>query len=145
MTCCDDKLFGNQIYIPLNKRLLEFGKDSSNPILMEQFSVTKLWIFTFLDKNDTICVDCISKIQIMVNWFEKFGLLKNPINNIKWIFEDDMSNNLICRDMGISKSPTHLLCDSDGKIIDIVTGFPDENWLDSNILPLVKPFNLITE
>lgn len=139
MACCDDKLFGNQIYVPLNKRLIEFGKDSTNPIFMEQFNVTTLWIFTFLNKDDIICVDCINKIQIMVAWFEKFGLLKNPVNNVKWIFEDDMLNNLICRDIGISKSPTHLFCNSDGNIIDIVTGFPDENWLDNNILPLVQP------
>lgn len=139
MDCCNGKTFGDQLYIPLNKRLLEFGKDSTNPILMEQFSTTSLWIFSFLDNNDTMCMDCIEKIQIMVSWFDKFGLLKNPINNVKWIFEDDMLNNLISRDLGMTKSPTHLICDSNGNIIDIVTGFPDENWLNKNILPLVKP------
>jgi hypothetical protein len=87
-------------------------------------------------------LDCIEKIQVMVAWFEKFGLLKNPVNNVKWIFEDNMSKNLICRDMGITKSPTHLICDSSGNIMDIVTGFPDENWLEKNILPLVQPLTM---
>lgn len=142
MTCCDGKTFGNQIYTPLNKRLLEFGKDATNPILMEKFSATSLWIFSFLDKSDMACLECIEKIQIMVAWFEKFGLLKNPVNNVKWIFEDDMTKNLICRDMGITKSPTHLICDSYGNIMDIVTGFPDENWLEKNILPLIQPLTM---
>lgn len=140
MGCCGKK-FGRQTYLPLNKRLLEYGTENTNTQLISKFSNTTLWMFTFIDPSE-MCVECTEKFQIMVDWFEKFGLLKNPVKNVKWIFEDDMKNNLICQDMGLQKSPTHLLCDSEGRILDIVVGFPEEEWLEKHLLPYVQPTSI---
>jgi hypothetical protein len=137
MTCCKDK-FGNALYLPINTRLLEMGKKSTAPELLEKYPDTAIWLFSFFNKKDVECPDCFLKFQNMVAWFDKFGLLKNPVNNIKWIFEDDMDNNLICRDMGLTKSPVHIICNKDGNILDVLLGFPDENWLKKFILPMVN-------
>jgi len=32
----------------------------------------------------------------------------------------------------------HLFCDENGKIFDIILGFPSTAWLDKYILPIVK-------
>ncbi len=133
--CCE-KTFGDQTYLPLNKRLIRFGEENTDPDLLEKFNNTTLWMFTFIDSTK-LCIECEQKFLVMLNWVQQFGLLKNPVNNVKWVVEDDMLNNLICRDIGIEKSPTHLLCDKMGNILDIVVGFPDEKWLEKYILPLV--------
>lgn len=144
MSCCRDK-FGNQLYVPLNTRLVNFGKESTAPELLEKFPDTHIWLFSFFDQKDTECPDCTIKFQEMIEWFEKFGLLKNPVNNVKWIFEDNIKSNLICRDVGITKSPTHLICNSDGNILDILQGFPDSEWLTKYMLPIVNQNRTIGE
>ncbi len=137
MPCCQDK-FGNGLYYPISTRLLEMGKTSTAPELFEKYPDTHIWLFSFLKKKDLECPDCTNKLQDMVAWFDKFGILKNPTRNLKWIFEDDMDNNMICKDIGLTKSPAHVICNKDGNIIDIVIGFPDETWLKKFILPLVN-------
>lgn len=136
MGCCDKAKSTNDIYVPLNQRLIQFAIDNTEYQLRKKFPTTKLYIFSFADFTKS-CGTCHEKFSEMVNWFHKYGVLENPINNVKWIFEDDMSKNLIADDIGLGKSPTHLFCDSNGNIIDIVPGFPSEEWLEKYILPLV--------
>ncbi len=135
MTCCDEKTFGSELYMPLNERLLDFGKKSSTPDILNNFPNTFVWLFTFCKKTDLDCFDCLEKFQIMVNWFNKYNLLKNPVNNLKWIFDDNIEENNICLDIGITNSPTHIITDKDGNIMNIVLGFPDEDWLNKYLLP----------
>jgi hypothetical protein len=137
MSCCGEKNFGNQLYKPLNRRLLDFGTDSTQKELLDQFPDTHIWLFSFFDKADLECQDCTSKLKSMVSWVEKYGLLSNPVRNMKWIVEEDIKNNFIAKEIGLSKSPTHLICNREGNIIDIIAGFPDDKWLEKNILPLV--------
>lgn len=137
MSCCSDK-FGNQTYIPINKRLLKFGEESTDKSILEKFSDTKLWIFSFFDEKDASCADCMEKLKSMLEWFEKYNILKNPINNVKWIFEQNAKNNLIYNDLFVKKTPLHIITDSNGNIIDMVFGFPDDNWLKTYLLPLIN-------
>lgn len=139
MSCCKEN-FGDNLYLPLNQRLLKYGADNTAPEMMLKYPETAVWIFSFFDKESMECEDCMSKFKSMVMWFEKFGLLKNPINNVKWILTDDMKISLIYRDIGLStNSPTHLICDKSGNILDIIKGFPDDRFLEKYILPLVAP------
>jgi len=136
--CCNNFPI-NGSYVPLNKRLIEYGKDSyvHNPELLEKFSYTHMWIFTFIDSKD-YCEECQVKFSIMSNWFNKYNLLNDPKKNVKWIVDDEIENNLIFKDLDIKKTPFHLFCDSNGKIIDIIYGFADDEWLEKHILPLIR-------
>jgi hypothetical protein len=133
--CCGDGAYKN-IYVPLNRRLLEWGKESTSEEAYNKYPYTKLWVFTFID-NSVMCVDCVTKFNRMVEWFTKYGLLTNPVNNTKWVVEGDMSKCLIAQDIGITKSPTTYFCDQKGNIVNIITGFPENNWLEEYILPIV--------
>ena len=137
MGCCDKAKNVDQIYIPMNRRLLEFAKQTTDEELLKRFPTTKLYIFSFTDKTK-MCAECAEKFGDMISWFQKYSLLDDPVRNVKWIFEDEMDKNLIVDDMGITKSPTHLLCNDSGYILDIVTGFPSPDWLEQHLLPLVK-------
>lgn len=137
MTCCG-KTSSDDVYKPLNRRLVEWGEEVTGPDALIRYPGTKLWVFTFASFDDSSCISCQEKLSAMVNWFHKYGLLENPINNVKWIFEDEMDDNLIAKDISLTKSPTHLFCNENGDIIDIVLGFPSPEWLEKYILPLVN-------
>lgn len=137
MTCCDKKAPIDHVYVPLNKRLVDFGKEVSGEDLMKEYSYTFMWIFTFYTEDD-LCDDCQYKFSIMYQWFQKYGLFTDVTRNVKWIHEHEPDKNLIYREMGFTKTPMHLFCDSEGKIIDMIMGFPTPEWLDKYILPLVK-------
>jgi hypothetical protein len=136
MGCCGATSV-DELYLPLNERLVAYGKDTMGVDAMIKYPGTKIWVFTFVDFT-TGCLDCQEKLAAMVNWFNDYGLFDNPINNVKWIFEDEMEKNLIVNDIGITKSPTHYFCNEDGSVIDIVPGFPSPEWLEKYILPLVN-------
>lgn len=137
MSCCNKKAQIDYIYVPINKRLVEFGKEVSGEQLMREYSNTFMWLFTFYGDDD-LCDDCQFKFAAMNQWFIKYGLFTDPIRNVKWILEDEPEKNLIYQEMGFTKTPMHLFCDSNGKIIDIIMGFPTPEWLEKYILPLVK-------
>ena len=46
--------------------------------------------------------------------------------------------NTNSKELGFTKSPLHLFCDGDGKIIDIISGIPTTEWLEKHILPLYQ-------
>lgn len=134
--CCGDGEY-QKIYVPLNKRLVEFGKESTDSEILNKYPYTKMWVFTFID-HEEMCVDCQSKFSSMVNWFNKYGILDNSVNNTKWIIEPDMRNNLIAKEISITKSPTTYFCDENGNIFNIIVGFPEDEWLEEYILPYVS-------
>ena len=137
MTCCNKKAPIDYIYVPLSERLVDFGKEVSGEQLMKQYSSTFMWVFTFYGDDD-LCDDCKFKFAAMNQWFQQYSLFTDPIRNVKWILEDEPEKNLIYQEMGFSKTPMHMFCDKDGKIIDIIMGFPTPEWLEKYILPLVK-------
>lgn len=137
MGCCDKKKSVDDIYIPINRRLVDFALQLTDPMLLHRFPATKLFIFTFVDR-ERMCTECTEKFGVMLDWFNKYGLMSDPINNVKWIFEDEMAENHIVNDIGITKSPTHLICDGDGNIKDIVAGFPSAEWLEKHFLQLLR-------
>ncbi len=104
---------------------------------MSKFNFTKMWVFTFID-SDQMCIECKEKYAKMLEWFEKYELFDNPVNNVKWVVDPDMNNNLIIKDLKITASPTTLFCDSKGNIFEILVGFPDQEWLEEYILPYVR-------
>ena len=134
--CCEGNPIDG-IYIPLHKRLIEYGKESYSDHLLKKFPNTLMWIFTFYNNND-LCIDCETKFSNMIQWFNKYGLLEDPMKNVKWVVDDDIDNNLILKDLNIKKTPFHMFCTSDGKIIDIIFGFPSQKWLEKYILPIIR-------
>lgn len=137
MTCCNKKSPLDSIYSPISKRLVEFGMEVYDDAVLEKYSNTFLWIFTFYH-DDEMCEECQFKFSDMSTWFSKYGMFENPTRNVKWVIEDEPDKNLIYKEIGFSKTPMHIFCDSDGKIIDIVTGFPTPDWLEKHILPLIQ-------
>lgn len=137
MTCCNKKAPLDHIYVPLSKRLIEFGAEVSGEQLMREYSTTFMWIFTFADAKE-ICEECNFKLAAMNDWFMQYGLFTDPTHNVKWIYEDEPEKNLIYKEMGFTKTPMHVFCDSSGKIIDIIMGFPTPEWLEKYILPIIR-------
>lgn len=133
--CCNKTVVVKGTYKPLSTRLLDFGNEvysgstSTQRILM--------WVFSFFDeKNDCpVCRDGLSK---MYGWFNKYGLTTDPVRGVRMVLENRPDTNLIYQDLGIEKLPVNIFTDSEGKVIDIIYEFPDEEWLDAYILPLVK-------
>lgn len=126
-------------YIPLYKRLVEYGKEVYGKKLLEKYTTTRMWIFTFYcEKTMNKCNDCIEKLSEMGKWINKYGFLENSMNNIKWVIEDEPDKNLIIKDLRIEKTPVHIITSGDGKIIDILYGFPDTSWLEKYILAYIK-------
>lgn len=136
MSCCKNIPIDGE-YVPINKRLLEYGKEVYGEATLKEFPHTHLWIFTFYNEED-MCIECQEKFSNMLNWLTKYNLLNDPIKNTKWIIDDDIKNNLVFIDLELKKSPVHLFCDTNGKIIDIVYGFPSVSWLEKYILPLIR-------
>lgn len=130
-------------YLPLNKRLVEYGKEVYGKELLAKFNITHMWIFTFYcEEAMNKCDDCIEKLSEMGRWISKYGFLEDPIKNIKWIIEDEPDKNLIIKDLHITKTPVHIITNGEGKIIDILYGFPDPQWLEKYILPFIRKDNI---
>ena len=49
MGCCDKPNSSDQLYVPLNRRLVQYAIDSSEAAYLAQFPTTKLFIFMFAD------------------------------------------------------------------------------------------------
>ena len=136
MTCCNKTGMSTE-YSPLDKRLLAFGKDTYKGPILEKFSQTKMWIFTFY-RDEDLCEDCTTKFAAMNQWFEKYNFFNDPIYNVKWVVEDEPDNNLLYIEMGFTKSPMHIFTDPKGRVIDIVSGFPPPSWLEKYILDVIR-------
>lgn len=137
MGCCDKKAPIDGIYVPLSKRLIEFGVETYGEQLMEKYRYTHVWVFSFYEDAD-MCEDCQMKFSAMNKWFMDYGLFDDPIRNVKWIVEDQPQKNLIYKEIGFTKTPMHIFTNSEGKIFDIVAGFPTAEWLEKYILPLIR-------
>lgn len=137
MGCCDKKKSIDDIYIPINRRLIDFATQITDAETRLRYPSTKLYLFTFID-NEQMCTECAEKFGSMLEWMSKYGLMTDPVNNVKWIIEDEMFKNHIVNDIGITKSPTHLICDGNGNIRDIVAGFPTPEWLESHFLQMLR-------
>lgn len=125
-------------YLPLHKRLVEYGKEVYGKELLSKYSTTRMWIFTFYcEETMNKCDDCIEKLTAMGRWINKYGFMEDPVKNIKWIIEDEPEKNLIIQDLHIEKTPVHIITSGDGKIIEIFYGFPDTSWLEKYILPYI--------
>ena len=126
-------------YSTLDKRLVDYGKEVYGTDLMDSYPLTHIWLFTFYCTDEMEkCTDCMQKIASMGEWINKYGLLDDSVKNVKWVIDDEPGNNLILRDLHIEKTPVHIFTSGDGKIIDILYGFPDTSWLEKYILPLVR-------
>ena len=137
MGCCDKPNSSDQLYVPLNRRLVQYAIDSSEAEYLAQFPTTKLFIFMFADLVNP-CVECRERFAKTVDWFTKYNLLNDPVNNTKLIIEAEMEKNLICADLGLTHSPTFMVCDPDGNIMDMFSGYPSDEWLEKYILPRVQ-------
>ena len=142
MSCCPKKAIVDGEYVPLNARLVEYGKSSYGEVLMKRFPNTKVWIFSFFD-GKKICPDCRDRFGIMAKWLNEYGFQEDPINNVKWIFENFEGadgkhvENMIWNEFGLTKMPLHIFCDSDGNIFNMYVGFPDEKWLVEYLRPYI--------
>jgi hypothetical protein len=81
MTCCNKKAPLDHIYVPLSKRLVEFGAEVSGEQLMREYSTTFMWVFTFADSKET-CEECNFKLAAMNDWFIQYGLFTDPSHNV---------------------------------------------------------------
>jgi hypothetical protein len=136
MACCEDFPI-DDIYVPLSRRLVDYGKEVYGETLLKSYPYTHMWIFTFYKDSD-LCVDCEQKFAEMAKWFNDYGLFQDAMKNVKWVVDDDIDNNMILKDMAVHKTPMHLFCDKEGKIIDLVYGFPSIEWLKKYILPYIN-------
>lgn len=126
-------------YLTLDKRLFEYGKEVYGKDLFKKFPITHIWIFTFYCAEEMEkCEDCIVKLSKMGEWINKYGFLEDPIKNVKWVIDDEPGNNLILQDLHIEKMPVHIIANGEGKIFDVLYGFPDPRWLEKYILPFVR-------
>jgi hypothetical protein len=137
MSCCENKDPLDRIYVPLSERLIQFGEDTYGEMVMDKYKYTHMWVFTFYSDID-FCETCQKRFTSMNKWFSDYGLFDDPIRNVKWVVEDEPEKNMIYKEMGFTKTPMHIFTDSDGKIIDIFTGFPTPEWLEKYILPLIR-------
>lgn len=126
--------FGDDIYIPLNKRLCRFVEETGEIEISEIDKHNKLKIFTFVNSEEQ-CEICKQAIDELNAWITRHSLMN--YHQVVWVIEPEMSKNLICKDVGITISPSTLFCDINGNIKDIVTGRPAQTWLDKYMLPMV--------
>lgn len=135
MSCCNHVF--DDIYLPLNKRLVRFGNETYKEYDPNFNDVPKIWVFTFYKENET-CDECKEMLSNMTSWFEKYGCFSDPLYKVHWILDDEPELNMIYKDIGFSKTPIHLFCDSNGNIFNIFTGIPDNEWLDRYILNIIR-------
>lgn len=137
MTLTDFSVEGE--YLTLDKRLLEYGKEVYGKPLLEKYPITHIWMFTFYCAEEMkACDDCAEKLAAMGEWINKYGFLEDPLKNVKWVIDDEPGNNLILKDLHIENTPVHIVTEGNGKIIDVLYGFPDQRWLEKYILGLIR-------
>ena len=123
------------IYLPLSKRLLEFGNQVYADCTSSQRVI--MWVFSFYNGMAN-CKVCKHSLDEMYNWFHKYGMLNDPVRGVRMVVEDEPHTNRYYNELGISKLPMHIFTDGDGKIIDILYDFPDAEGLDKYILPYLQ-------
>jgi len=137
MSCCESIDMVNNSYDPIHKRLYNFGKEVYGPYAMEAFPKTAMWIFTFVEPGGA-CMSCGNMLDFMNEWFLKYSYFSDVRKHVKWIIEEELDRNLIWNQLGLINAPVHIFCNGNGLIFDIFHGFPDNEWLDDNILPWLE-------
>jgi hypothetical protein len=123
------------IYLPLSKRLVEFGNQVYADCTSSQRVI--MWVFSFYDA-DSECPVCKHGLERLRDWFAKYGLVDNPVRSVGLVADDDAKSSSVLDDLHIDFAPVNIFTDGDGKVIDILFEFPDEAWLDKNILPFIQ-------
>lgn len=132
--CCPETEIDG-IYKPLCRRLVDFGKEVYADCSSEQRVI--MWVFSFYDGMAN-CKVCKHSLDEMYGWFNKYGLLNDPVRGVRMVVEDEPHTNMICNDFGFTKLPMHIFTDGDGRIIDMLFDFPEGEWLDRYILPYLQ-------
>lgn len=127
--------FGDDVYIPLNKRLCRFVEETGDRELGDIDKSNQMKIFTFID-GTVPCDICKETIDTINEWITKNKFMYYDV--ITWVIEPEMKENIMCKEIGIVQSPTTFFCDKHGNIHDIVTGRPSMAWLDKYILPMME-------
>ena len=133
--CCPDTPDIDGIYKTFSRRLLDFGKEVYAGCNTEQRVI--MWIFSFYDGMSK-CKVCKHALDDMYGWFNKYGMLNDPVHGVRMVIEDEPHTNMIYNDLGFTKLPMHIFTDAEGKIIDILFDFPDAEWLNKYILPVLQ-------
>lgn len=132
--CCEKAIIRSG-YVPLSRRLLEYGEESYSDSTLTQNVV--MWVFSFFDE-DSMCRKCRMAFGEMFDWFDRYGLFKDPVRGVRMVIEPQASQNLIYADLGMEKLPANIFCDAEGRIIDIIFEFPEARWLEEHILPVIQ-------
>lgn len=122
-------------YVPLSRRLLEYGKAIYGGDRCNRRFI--LWVFAFYDASDE-CPVCKHALSGMIDWFNKFGLVDNPSRCIGFVLEDEPASNMIFNDLKFPMSPVTVFADPEGRVLDIIYEFPDGDWMDRYILPIIQ-------
>lgn len=125
----------NGIYKPLSKRLVDFGNEVYSDCKSSQNVI--MWVFSFYDGLAN-CKICKHSLEEMYDWFNKYGLLNDPVRGVRIVIEDEPSTNMIYSDLRFNTVPVHIFADGEGKVIDILYDFPDTEWLNKFILPYIQ-------
>ena len=133
--CCGEPVEIDDIYKPLCNRLLDYGRDAYRDTTSKQRVV--MWVYSFYNAKDE-CPVCRNGIQRLYEWFGKYGLTENPARGVRIVIDDEASTSAILDDLHIDFAPVNIFADEEGKIIDILYEFPDEQWLDRYILPFIQ-------
>ena len=88
MTCCNKKTSLDTIYLPISRRLVDFGKEVYGEEGMNKYKETFMWVFSFYETEE-MCEECRFKFSAMSKWFVDYGLFKNVTRNVKWVLEDE--------------------------------------------------------
>ena len=135
MGCCGGAF--DDIYLPLNQRLVRFGMETYKEYDPSYNEIPKTWLFTFYEENE-LCEECKHMLSSMNEWFEKYSFFSDPTTKVNWVLEDNPKMNAIYKELGFTKTPMHIFCDSFGNIFNIFVGIPDSEWLEKYILKAIR-------
>lgn len=133
--CCGEPVEIDGKYQPLCIRLKDVGMATYGDEARSRRFV--MWVFSFYDAKSE-CPVCKHGLERLRDWFARYGLVDNPVRSVGLVADDDAPTSAILDDMHIDFAPVNIFADGDGKVIDILFEFPDDDWLDRNILPFIQ-------
>lgn len=133
--CCPETPEIDGIYKPLCRRLVDFGNKVYADCKTDQRVI--MWVFSFYNGMAN-CKVCKHALEEMYGWFNKYGLLNDPVRGVRMVVEDEPHTDKFYVELGFTKLPMHIFADGNGRVIDILYDFPDSEWLDKYILPYLQ-------
>ena len=133
--CCGEPVDIAGTYKPLSIYLRDIGLKTYGDEAKSRRFV--MWVFSFYNA-DSECPVCKHGLERLRDWFAKYGLVDNPVRSVGLVADDDAKSSSVLDDLHIDFAPVNIFTDGDGKVIDILFEFPDEAWLDKNILPFIQ-------